>query len=63
VLSADAPDELPQAFHDRYRALLRDLGLGSSADVGRRCAEVQHSLPRIWEEAETIMAANRQIED
>jgi hypothetical protein len=63
VLSGDASGELPQNFSDSYRDLVGDLGIASFADVRRRCAEVERFLPRIWEAAERIMAANQRIED
>ncbi len=62
VLSSDALGELPQSFSDSYRDLVGDLGIASSADVRRRGAEVERFLPRVWEAAERIRAANQQIE-
>ena len=61
VLSTDAPAELP-TFTDSYRDLLGDLGIATFADIRRRRTEVERSLPQIWLTAETIMAANQQVE-
>lgn len=61
VLSHDAPEEMTQCFRDSYLELLGDLGLPSFADVERRRAEVGRMLPRVWELAETILAANQGI--
>jgi hypothetical protein len=63
VLSTDASPELPEGFGNSYRDLVSDLGIASFAEVRRRCAEVERFLPRVWEAAERLMAANRQIED
>jgi hypothetical protein len=62
IIAADAPDLLP-GFDGGYRALLADLGLDSFADRTRRCAEVEAFLPRLWEVAEEVLAANREIRD
>lgn len=63
VLHHDAPAATRERFDRGYRQLLGDLGIGSFADMRRRGAAVEMFLPRLWEEAEAIMAANRQIED
>ena len=63
VFSDDTSVELPQIFSDSYRDLLDDLGIASISEIRRRCAEVERFLPRVWEQAETIMASNRSIED
>lgn len=57
----DAPTELQQEFRDTYRDLLNDLGIVSPVEVSRRCAEIEHALPQVWEAAENIMASNPQI--
>jgi len=61
--SAHASMELSQKFSDSYQDLVGDLGIGSFAEVRRRCAEVERFLPRVWEAAEGIMASNQRIED
>jgi hypothetical protein len=63
VLSGDRSLELPPSFSDSHRDLLGDLGIASFAEVRQRCAQIERSLPRVWETAERLMAANRQIED
>jgi hypothetical protein len=63
ILHHDAPDEMKGRFDPGYRQLLGDLGVASSAEIRRRREEVERLLPRLWEEAEAIMAANRTIED
>ena len=62
IFAADAP-ELIARFDPRYRELLADLGLGSFADRQRRGEQIVAQLPRVWEIAEAIMAANPAIED
>jgi hypothetical protein len=63
VLLGDMSVELVQSLNDSYRDLVGDLGIASFAGVRRRCAEIECFLPRVWEAAEGIMAANQQIED
>ena len=63
VLYHDAPVELQQRFRPGYRRLLADLGIASFADLRRRGAQVEDFVPRLWEVAEAIMAANPGIED
>jgi len=63
VLYHDAPVELQERFRPGYRRLLADLGIASFADLRRRGAQVEDFLPRLWEVAEAIMAANQGIED
>ena len=62
VLYHDAPVELQERFHPGYRQLLGDLGITSFADLQRRSEQVKAFLPRVWELAETIIAANPAIE-
>jgi hypothetical protein len=62
VFHHDAP-ELRERFAPGYRALPADLGIASSADLQRRYDELIRALPQVWDVAETIMAANREIED
>jgi hypothetical protein len=62
VISSDCPAEMTQTFGDSYRDLVSDLRVPSSTYVRRRCAEVEQILPRVWQLAETIIAANHEIE-
>ena len=63
VLYHDAPVELQNQFRPGYRQLLSDLGITAYADLKQRGAQVEACLPRVWEVAEAIMAANPEIED
>jgi hypothetical protein len=63
VLHHDAPAGMKDGFDHGYRLLLGDLGITSFADLRRRGKRVNGFLPRVWEVAEAIMAANRSIED
>jgi hypothetical protein len=63
VLYHDAPVELQDRFSPGYRYLLGDLGIASFADLQQRAEQVKEHLPRVWEVAEAIMAANPGIED
>jgi hypothetical protein len=62
VMSCDAPEEVTQTFRDSYRELVCNLRVPSSEEVRRRCAEVELILARVSELAETIVAANHEIE-
>lgn len=61
VLHHDALPEMQHRFHSGYRALLRDLGITSFADLQRRCEQVSNLLPHVCETAEAILAANPAI--
>ncbi len=63
VLHDDASVEMRDRFAPGFRELLADLGIASSADLQERNAQVTELLPRVWEVAEAIMAANPEIED
>ena len=63
ILEQDAPAETQEWFHPGYRRLLGDLGITSFADLQQRGEQVRAFLPRVWEIAEAIMAANPEIED
>lgn len=63
VLYHDAPAEMSERFAPGYRHLLGDLDITSFADLQQRADQVKGLLPRVWEVAEAIMAANREIED
>jgi hypothetical protein len=54
---------MTQTFRDSYGELLGDLRVPSTAEVRRRCAEVELFLPSVWHLAEAIIAANREIEE
>lgn len=62
VLYRDAPPELRLTYDGGYRALLGDLGITSPDDLQRRKREVIRFLPRTWEVAQEIIAANQQIQ-
>jgi hypothetical protein len=53
---------MTQAFGDSYRQLVDDLGVPCAKEVRRRCAEIELILPRVWQRAEAIIAANPEIE-
>jgi hypothetical protein len=63
VLYSDAPAELRDRYNPGFRQLVGDLGIASFADLERRCDQVKGFLPRLWEVAEAIIAANPGIED
>ena len=63
ILHHDAPADRRDRFLPGYRRLLADLGITSPADLRRRGDQVEQSLPRVWELAEAIIAANPGIHD
>jgi hypothetical protein len=63
ILSSDAPGRLTQSFKNSYHELAGDLGLSTAAAVSRRWAEIQQILPQVCDLAETIAAANPEVED
>ena len=63
VLCRDASEEIKQRFNNLDRDLFSDLGVPSCTEIGQRCSEIERALPRVWEVAETIMAANPGIEE
>jgi hypothetical protein len=63
VLYHDAPVELQEQFSPGYRRLLGDLGIISFRDLQQRGEQIRGLLPRVWEVAEAIIAANPEIED
>jgi hypothetical protein len=63
VLFCDAPEQLTQGFTDSYQELVSDLGIAKLDDIRRRCADIKDILPRICDVAESIIAANDEIED
>jgi hypothetical protein len=62
VLFHDAPTAMQEKFTPAYRRLLGDLGITAFADLQRRGEQVTELLPQVWAVAETIMAANQEIE-
>ncbi len=63
VLYHHATPELQDQFNPGYRRLLGDLGITSFADLRRRDEQIRQFIPRVWEVAEAIIAANPDIED
>jgi len=63
VLHHDASVEMQERFSHGYRQLLGDLGITAFADLQQRSGQVDRFLPRVWEVAEAIMAANSEIEN
>jgi len=63
VLSHDAPGDWTQSFKENYQELVSDLGVATFADVRRRCAEIERTLPQVYDLAEGIIAANHEIDD
>jgi hypothetical protein len=63
ILYHDAPPDVQDKFSPGYLHLLADLGINSSADLYQRSDKVRNVLPRVWEVAEAIIAANPEIED
>jgi hypothetical protein len=57
IFHSDAPELAPR-FEAGYQALLADLGIENLADLERRNRQVSEYVPRVWQIAETIMAAN-----
>lgn len=62
VLQSDAPPEVRDRFTLSYRALLADLGIDSSADLGLRADATRAYLPHLVVIADQIMGANSDIE-
>ena len=63
VLYHDASAEMRERYSRGYRQLLGDLGITSFADLQQRGEQVERLLPRVWEVAEAIVAANPEIEN
>jgi len=61
VLTQDGPMGLWETFGPGYRRLMADLGVSSFADLRRRGDQLKAFLPRVWEVAEAIIAANPEI--
>jgi hypothetical protein len=63
ALYHDAPAHIQDRFTPGYRHLLSDLGIASFVDIQHRSEQTRGQLPRIWEAAEAILAANPAVED
>ena len=63
ALYNDAPTDIQDRFMPSFRSLLADLGVKSFADLQRRNQQIEKLLPRVWEVAEAIIAANPEIVD
>lgn len=61
IFDHDAPP-LQKEFAAGYQELLADLGIVSFADLRKRGERVRAFLPRLREEADAIMTANKDIE-
>ena len=59
ILAADAPLRVRREHAPAFEAMVADLGITSTADLGRRADEVIGFLPRLWRTAEAIMPAGR----
>jgi hypothetical protein len=55
VLLADAPRDAAERHEPGYRSLLADLGLDSDAQRAQRAADVEAFLPRLSDEAESLI--------
>jgi hypothetical protein len=60
ILAVDAP-ELQRAHAAAFDAVVADLGIQSSDDLRYRAEAVIDGVPRLWDAAEAIMAANPTI--
>ncbi|HEY3935955.1 MAG TPA: hypothetical protein VGL97_00875 [Bryobacteraceae bacterium] len=63
VLSRDAPGDLMRSFHESFQELAGDLGMGTFGEIRGRGAEIERMLPQLCDLAESIIAANGEIED
>lgn len=63
ILRHDASEAIYEQMSVGFRRLLEDLGIISYEDLLRRGETVRASLPRIWDVAETIIAAHPNIVD
>jgi hypothetical protein len=63
ILASDAPAATGARCTPGFEELLGDLGIASSADLGRHAQDVRDFLPRLREVKEEILAANPGIED
>ncbi len=63
ALYNDAPADIQHQLMPSFRVVLEDLGIKSFADLQRRNKQIEELLPRVWEAAEAIIAANPEIVD
>ncbi len=63
ALYNDAPADIQDRFMPSYQHLLGDLSVRSFADLQQRNEQIKGLLPRVWEVAEAIIAANPEIVD
>lgn len=63
VLHHDAPVDMRDRFDPGYRQLLHDLGVASFADLQQRARQIERLLPDVWGTAETIIAANPDVQE
>jgi len=61
VLFHDGPAGLFARHNHGYRSLLADMGVRSFADLLQRSQQALDMLPRVWQAAEAIIAANPDI--
>ena len=61
ILAVDAPRPTQHALAPAFDKLLADLGITGTDDLIARCRSVADSLPSVWETAEAIVAANREV--
>lgn len=61
VLARDAPAGVQEQFQPGYRELLGDLGMSTVAGLQQRRRQVEAFLPRVWQVAQSIIAANPEI--
>ncbi|MDH6114185.1 hypothetical protein P3T36_000586 [Kitasatospora sp. MAP12-15] len=60
ILAADAPDR-GHALAPAFEEVLADLGITSPSDLLAKAKETVAALPALWETAQEILAANRDI--
>lgn len=61
ALYNDASVTMREQFEPAYHQLMSDLGINSFAGLEQRHAQIKDYLPRVWEVAQTIMAAHPDI--
>jgi hypothetical protein len=63
VLQTDAPTDLRDQFTPGYLAMLSEFGIASYEDLQARSEKVRSYLPRLWTVAESIIAANPDVQN
>lgn len=61
VFAQDGSEEILERFLHGYLSLLSDLGITTSTQAAERRLQVQAFVPRVWDVAEAIIAANPAI--